>query len=213
MSNIFSRISERLKIKRLDKKVKEITKEPEKKIESIEKPKEKETGLKSKIEEINEKLNRITQETKTKDELKKKAFKLPFRVKSQLKKLALKNKVQVILLQNNRNIKTTIGELKDGMLLVGDKIYDGSTSGIWLWNGKFPTAIVPEWDLKPLTPEGLLSEATENKRLANPQSIIIRAIEFKESLQPKQIAGKTMIWLLIGGVIVFYVLFAGGGGG
>jgi len=174
-----------------------------------EEPQEK-LGLTGQLKELNEKLNNITQETKAKKQIKKVAYKLPFRVKSQLKKLALKSKVQVILLQNNGNIKPTIAEIKSGMVMVGDKIYDGSPKGLWLWNGKFPTMVIPEWDLRPITREYLYNDAVDNKRLADPQTLIIRAMEFKESLQPKGLGGKTLIWIGIGGIIVFYILFAGG---
>lgn len=221
----FSKMRDRRRIKQLEKKIEEKTKEYEAKkqikeeikekeeTKEIKEPKEKKTGLTTRLDDMSEKLDRITQETKTKEKLKKKVFKLPFGVKSQLKKLAKKSKVQVLLLQNNRNIKATIGEMRDGMLLVGQKIYNGAANIVWLWNGKFPTAIVPEWDLQPLTPEGLHKEAVEGKRLAHPQTMIIRAIEFKEAMTPKKLGGKTLILLIIGGVIVIYILFAGGGGG
>lgn len=205
--SFLTKLKEKRRIKELEKKVEVKMKELKEK--EAEKSKDEKHGLSTRLKEINEKLDTITRETKH-SKTKKKAFKLPFRVKSQLKKLAKKNKVQVILLQNNRNIKPTIAELKDGMLLVGDKIYNGSANIVWLWNGKFPTVIVPEWDLEPLTPEGLYKDAKDNKRLSEPQTIIIRAMEYKESLKPKTIGGKMLIWLLIGGVVVFYILFAGG---
>lgn len=174
---------------------------------------EEKKGLKSRLDELNEKLDTITQETKVRKKLKKQHFKVPFRVKSQLKKLALKGKVQVILLQNNRNIKPTVAQIKDGMILIGDKVYNGSSEGIWLWNGKFPTVLLPEWDLNPITPPKLQEEAVDKKRLADPQTFIIRAMMYKEALQPKALAGKTIIWIIIGAIVVLYVLFAGGGFG
>jgi len=201
---------DKLKEKRMQKEVdKKLKEEEQKKI--VEQPKDKPTGLKSQLADITEKLNKITMEKQTTEQLKKKSFKMPFKVKSQLKKLAKKSKVQVILLQNNRNIKPTIGEIKNGMLVIGEKIYDGSSDGIWLWNGKFPTALVAEWDLKPLTPELLYEDTLKHKRLADPQTIMIRAFELKESMQPNKLGGKTLIFILVAGVIVFYVLFAGGG--
>lgn len=219
----FTKARNRRKLKQLEKKIEKKTKEIEAKEKEkeiikeepkpIEEPKEKKTGLNEKLNDITEKLDKITQETKTKDKLKKKSFKLPFKVKSQLKKLAVKNKVQVILLQNNRNIKTTIGEIRDGMLLVGDKIYNGASDGVWLWNGKFPTMVVPEWDLQPLTPQDLLKETVKGKRLADPQTMIIRAIEFKEAMNPKKLGGKAIIWIMVAVVVIGYILFAGGGGG
>ena len=199
-TEFFSRIREMRK--KEEETQKEIVK-PE-----ITKPEEKTEGLSHRLGEIDEKLDIITQGTKVKKKLKKKKFKLPFWMKAKLKKLAKKNKVQVMLLQSNKNIKPTIGEIREGMLIIEDKIYYGSADIIWLWNGKVPTAIVPEWDLKPLTAEMLLEDAVKNKRVIHPQTIMIRAFEFKEAMQPKKLAGKTIIWLLIGGVVVFYVLFA-----
>lgn len=179
-------------------------------VEEVEKE-EKKAGISDRLSDIDEKLDMITQTKKVEKRLKKKQFKIPFKVRSQLKKLALKNKVQVMLLQRTRNIKPTIGEIKEGMLLVGDKIHDCSAHAVWLWNGKYPTVIVPEWDLKPITPEDLYEEAVEHKRLADPQTIMIRAMEFRESLAPKKLSSKTIIFILIGGIIVFYVLFSQGG--
>lgn len=178
--------------------------------EPIEDIKGKKSGLKSRMDEINEKLDIITQEKHAKKEVKKKSFKLPFRVRSQLKKLALRNKVQVLLLQNNGNIKPLIAEIKEGMLIIGEKFYDGNPKGLWFWNGKFPTMLVAEWDLLPLSREALYNDAAGNKRLSNPQTIIIRGMELKEALQGKGLAGKSIIWIIIGGIVVFYVLFAGG---
>ena len=172
----------------------------------MEEPKQ---NLNTRLNELNEKLDSMVQETKVRKKLKKQHFRIPFRVKAQLKKLAMKNKVQIILLQNNRNIKTTVGDIKDGMIILGEKVYNGSSEGIWLWNGKFPTVILPEWDLNPITPPALYKDAVEKGRLADPQTFIIRALMYKEMLQPKTIAGKTIIWVIIGGIVVFYVLFAG----
>lgn len=186
-------------------------KEREEKVIEPEPPKEleqKPAGLTHQIKDLNEKMGMILGE-KADKKMKKKTFKFPSKVKRQLKKLAKKNKLQVILLQHNKNIKPTIGELKEGMLFIGNKIYDGSTDCVWLWNGKFPTAIVAEWDLKPLTSDRLYTKTIEDNSISHPQTIMIRAMELKEVMQQKAgIGGKTLIWILIGGVIVFYVLFA-----
>lgn len=211
--SFMTRITERMRKKKKPEEKKEEQKEAKEETK-IEKPKSiepetKPTGLTAQLKEIKEDLGKITQESQTKKKLKKKQFKMPFKVKSQLKKLAMKNKVQVILLQNNRNIKPTIGEIKDGMLLVGNKIHDGAANYMWLWNGKFPTVILPEWSINPLSAAELMGDATESKRLSDPQAIILRAIEFSESLQPKKMSSRMMIFIVIAIVIVGYVLFAG----
>ncbi|KKL26645.1 hypothetical protein LCGC14_2393200 [marine sediment metagenome] len=183
-----------------------------KKVEVV-KPREpgkKPEGLKDQIAEMSEQIDRLTGEDRLKKKLKKKQFKLPAKVRSQLKKLAIKNKVQVILLQNNRNIKPTIGEIKNGMLNIGGKIYNGASDFVWLWNGKFPTVLVAEWDINPISGSRLLDVAAQNKSWSDPQAIIIRAIEFKESLNVgSKMSGKMMVWVGIGALVVLYVLFAG----
>jgi len=215
----FSRIMERMRKPKEKKKEKpEEKKEEIKEEKKIEEPREERKGVTQTLHDMEEKLDRLTQEEQTKKKLKKKQFKMPLKVKKQLKKLAMKNKVQVMLLQNNRNIKPTIGEIKNGILIVGDKYYDGSTDNIWFWNGKFPTIIQPEWDLKSITgylksinASELLGDAIENKRSADPQAIIIRAIQLAEVLQAKKpLSGKAFIWIGIGVIVLFYLLFAGG---
>ena len=69
--------------------------------------------------------------------------------------------------------------------------------------------LIPEWDLKPITPERLLGQAIDDNSISHPQKIIIRAIELAEVLQSRgKISGKMMIWGAIGMAIVAYVLFA-----
>jgi len=195
----------------------------EEKQEIKEEPKKK--GLVSQIQELNEKIDIISQKKKSEKKLKKKKFKIPFKVKSQLKKLAVKNKVQVMLLQGTRNIKPVIGEIRDGMLLIKDMVYNGAVSSTWLWNGKYPTHIVPEWDLQPLTPEGieemkkilalspqeLHNYCLKYGRSAEPAKIIIRAIEAKQNLMLKPKANvKIIILTIVGTLIAAAILFGGG---
>ncbi len=197
------------KVEGEEHKEEEQKKEQEKPIE-IQPPKEvekKPVGLASQVKEMNEKIDMMTQAKTSK--AKKKEFKLPFGMKGQLKKLAKQNKVQIIYLQHNRNIKPTTAEIKEGMIIIDDKVYDGSTDGVWLWNGKIPTMLIAEWDLKPVTADRLLGKAIEDKSISHPQRIIIRAIEISELLQARgKVSSKMLIWGAIGLAIVGYVLFA-----
>ena len=192
---------EAVKIKEAEAKAKEIPKETE--VEVVSKP----AGLRDQIKDLNEKLDSITQETKVKKHIKKKSFKLPYKVKSQLKKLALKGKIQAILMQYNGNLKPIVAEVKSGMLAIDGKVYDGGPKYVWFWNGKFPTMLIPEWDLTPISREDLYNDATDNKRLSDPQTLIIRAMEWKEAQAGKTVAGKTWIWFGIGIIAVLYIIF------
>lgn len=176
--------------------------------------KPKERGLTSEIKQLNEKLEILTKQKESK--FKKKSFKFPAKVKRQirnLKKLSEKNKIQIILLRANRTIQPTVGEMKEGMLIIGNKIHDGKGDIVWMWMGKIPTAIVPEWDLMPLTMDILTKSTEELKSIIHPQTILIRAMEFKEAMMQKAgFSGKMIIWIIMGAVAVGYVLFANQGG-
>ena len=189
----------------------------------------KPVGIKQKLNEISETLDVITQKDKAEKKLKKKNFKLPYRVKGKLKKLAVKNKVQVMLLQRTRNISPVIGEIKDGMLLVGKYVYNGSVDSTWLWRGKYPTHIVAEWDLQPLTPQGidemrqvnstspispteLYNDTVKNHRAAEPQTIILRSIEAKQNkMLNKSTSVKAIVITIVVVIIIMAVLFGSGG--
>ena len=199
---------------------------PIKKKEEIKEPEEKKPkGIKRQLDDISETLEIITQKKKAEQKLKKKKFKIPFKVKSQLKKLAVKDKVQVMLLQRTRNIKPVIGEIRDGMLLIKDMVYNGSVDSTWLWNGKYPTHLVPEWDLQPLTPEGieemkhtstmspqeLYNYCIKFGRSAEPEKIIIRAIEAKQN---QMLKGKTNVKAIVLTIVIVIIIMAvllGGG--
>lgn len=200
-----SKLNEKMKE---EKKKMDKPPEPPKEMKK-EEPKEKKHGLNQKLKDIDEKLEMITETKKHGEKAKKKSFKLPLGMKGKLKKLAVKNKVQVMLLQHNKNILPTIGEIKEGLIVVGEKYYNGSDDVIWLWNGKIPTTIIPEWDLQPLTKSLLVKDAEDNKRIAHPQTIIIRALELKEALKLKKATG-SVIWYILGGLTLAYVLFGQG---
>ncbi len=197
-------------------------KEPEEEEPKVETPKK---GLIGQLKELNEKIDIISEKDKQEKKIKKKKFKLPYKVKSQLKKLAVKGKVQVILLQRTKNIKPIIGDLRDGMLLVNDMVYNGSVDATWLWEGKIPTMIVPEWDLKPLTPQGieemkatstlspqeLMAYCLKFGRLSVPGKIIIRMVEAKANMMLGAKANmKAIIITIVIVIIIMAVLFSGG---
>lgn len=205
-----------IRIPIIKKKVKEIE------VEVIEPEKPK--GLKEKVDELSDALDIIMNKDKQIEKLKKKKFRVPHGVKSQLKKLAIKNKVQVMLLQRTRNIKPVIGEIREGMLLVGDQVYNGAVDSTWLWEGKFPTHIVPEWDLQPMTPEGiakmrninpitateLYNDCIKNSRSSEPQKIILRAMEAKENqMLKKPVNVKAIVMAIVVTIIVMAILFGG----
>jgi len=188
------------------------TETPKKVIEPP-KPIEKEKSMVEEIKELKE-FQQQFMGLGSKD-LTKKNFKIPGKVKRQtrnLKKLAMKSKVQVLLLTLAGDILPTIGELKMGMLIVGDKYHNGIGNITWRWNGKIPTCIVPEWDLQPVTKETLVQNTEELKTHIHPQTITLRAIEAKEALdkakQPFNFKGLLIIAAI--GLVAYFIFFRGG---
>ncbi len=111
------------------------------------------------------------------------------------------------------------------MLLIKDMVYNGSVDSTWLWEGKTPTMIVPEWDLQPLTPEGikemkattgmsaqqLMNYCLQFGRSVVPGKIIIRAIEAKQNQMLKgKVGAKGIIIAVVIAIIIMAILFRGG---
>ena len=97
---------------------------------------------------------------------------------------------------------------------MGDKYWNGACNFTWMWLGKTPTAIVPEWDMQPLTKERLVEDTNQLKTWIHPQTITIRAIEAKQA--EEKTGGfkfKPMVFIVIGIVILAaYWIFFGGSG-
>ena len=174
---------------------------------------EKGPTLRDDVNDMKEMLNIISKKQKVTDKSKKKHFKLPSSVKSKLKKLAKSNMTQVLLLQANGNLKPTTAEIKNGMVLLNGKAYNGSPMYRWLWNGKYPTFIIPEWDINPIAAAELHKQAVEDKRIIDPQTFLIRAMQHAEvegMTEKKKLSSKA--WIIIGvvAVVLAYVLFGKG---
>jgi len=163
-------------------------------------------SITEKLNAINEKFDEIIKLDK-KSGKKKKLF--GFSVNTKLKALAKKNDILVILLKINRGIEALICEVKDGYIKVKDNYHKCSTDFVFLWNGKFPCIILPEWDLQPIGTADYYKAAAEG-RSSSAAKTIISMIEKKEVLNQKKLSGKLVIGIIIGAVIVFYILFAGG---
>lgn len=151
----------------------------------------------------------------TETELPKKGFKFPGKVKRQtrnLKKLAQKNKVQVILIKRTGDLIPTMGEIKFGMLMVGENFHNGDGDITYRWNGKIPTCIVPEWDLQPVTMDTLMKSTDELKTKIDAQQINIRIIEVKEIMDKLKGNFNWKGLLIIVGILAlgYFMFFRGG---
>jgi len=159
---------------------------------------------------LHQRLNELEEYLKYGGKLKKKKlkkFKMPLLVKLQEKKILKKNKLLVFLLRTNRKLDIKIAKIENGMIFINENYHQVAPDYIYLYK-KMPCIILPEWDLNPFGIENY-KEAIEQKRIIHPQNIILRAIEAKEAaMTTKKLSGKAIIFILVGGVIIAYLMFA-----
>jgi len=162
-------------------------------------------GLKSQLKEVNEQLSILTKRNKKKEF---KEFGLPSKFKRQLKKLALKNKLLVILLTRNRGMIPMVTEIKDGFVNIGGTPHQCAVDQVFLWKGKYPAMVIPEWDIRPIGTKDYY-DAVQNKTIADPIAIAIRMMENREAIMKNKLSPK--IWIFVGLAIIagLYVLFGG----
>jgi len=165
-------------------------------------------GLKSHLQEVNEKLDILTKRDKKTEQ---KEFKLPSKIKRQLKKLAIKNKIMVIYLTANRCMQPIITEVRDGAINIEGKPHQCSADFTYLWKGKYPAIVLQEWDMSPIGTKDYY-DAVANKRVADPIAVGIRMMEDRDNLMKKKFSLSPMAWVLIGLALVagIYVLVGGG---
>jgi len=171
---------------------------------------EKAGGINQKLDSINDKLEQIAG-PKEKKQLKKslKMVKLPWGIKSKLKKLATKGKVLVILLKTNKDIQPIVTDIKDGFISIDGIPHNCSMDFVFLWKGKYPCIVLPEWDLNPIGTKDYY-KAVEDKRVATPVAVIMRMIKSGENLIDNKTKTKPVVWVIVGLVVIalLYTLFS-----
>lgn len=163
-------------------------------------------GLSEKINELNEKIDVLANISKEKT--KSKQFKVPWKIRRQLKVLAKKNKVLVFYLRSNRNIVPITTSIKDGLIKIEDKYYQCDLPFVYLWLGKFPAIVLPEFSMNPIGTNEYY-KAMENKEGGvYSQTTFIRALEkAQEEQQKKKLKFGWVMLVLIGVGIMVYIFF------
>lgn len=160
------------------------------------------------IETLNQQVNALQQIT---EKQKSKAFKLKFPIKFSGKRainLWKKNKILVISLKNDKVATPVIGELKDGNCIVDGIHHDGGNEFVWLWRGKVPIMIIPQWDINPIGTKQYI-DALKEGRTSYHQRVTIRALQAaKQDLEKKRLAPGMIIWIGIAAIIIGYLIFS-----
>lgn len=170
--------------------------------------KHSESGLRSQVQELNEKLDILTNITK---EHKTKPFKMRWGIRSKLKKIAKKQMILVHLLRENRSTSFEFAKVEDGMIKINDKWRNCSIDFVWLLDGKYPEIILPEWSLQPIGTSDYYEALKNNSAGADAETVIINAMERAENESKSKFSPKILIWVLIGLAVVLFIVFGGQG--
>ncbi len=190
------------RLKDTEEKIKTIE-EDQTKIQIVQPEEKKEpVGIIGQIKELNEKIDAISKPKKKK---KDKEFDLPGKVKTKLKKLAMKNKLLIIILRTNRAAHPIVADIKNGFVFIEGIPHNCSTDFIYLWKGKYPMIVLPEWDLNPIGTKEYY-ESIEGGRISYPVAALIRMIEDKEILTKGKLQTKHYIWIGLAIIAGLYVL-------
>lgn len=174
-------------------------------IKEISKEIQPQKGILSRLEELEKK----TESIKLTEKQKSKLFRLKFpgSVKSKMKKAWKKNNIAVIRLYNNNIAKPCIGELINGNLIVDGIHHDGGKQFMWLWRGKVPIMIVPEWDINPIGTKQYI-DAIGTGTATDAERVVLKAIKMEQQGSGKKLGGMNIIWIGIGAIVVGYLIFS-----
>lgn len=180
-----------------------------KKIETPEVPKieeKKPTTLAEQLEDINLRLGMLSG---AKSSAKTKKLKFKYSVRTQMKKVAKKNKLLVFILGTNRNCDAQIVDVRNGYFVVDGVPRRCTMDYVYLWRGKIPCVILPEWSLEPVGIKDYYDRNPEGLPSADAQKMVIGVIESGEVLSKKSFQPKTIIFAVIGILILGYILLGG----
>lgn len=136
-----------------------------------------------------------------------KEFKLGAKITTGWKTKLKKNYVLVFRIRSNGTLVINFAPINNDMIYIQDAgTYHISNIKYMLRYKNYPAMILPEWSLKPFSPAEHFKETEEKEELALPQKVIINAMKMAQLKPSGAMAGKTILWVLIAGVVVLYLI-------
>jgi len=165
-------------------------------------------------EEINE-LKQLMENPRKKQ----KQFKLPLGIRASGVMGAFKkqNKIIVQIIKANGSTAFTIAKIEDNTVKVKDNIYDASAGHILRYK-KYPLLIIPEWNIKPISPESKetrpepfnpkenMEKAAAEGTLTAAEKLIITKMKMEAVSKGMQLNWKVIFILLAVGAAAIFAL-------
>ena len=137
----------------------------------------------------------------------KKEFKLGAKIKAGWKSKLKKNYVLVFRVRTNGEVIIHFAPINNEMVYIQDVgTYHLANTEFILRYKNFPAMILPEWSLKPLSLSEHFKKTVEEGAVALPEKVIINAMKMAQLKPASSIPGKTILWILVAGVAVLYLI-------
>jgi len=184
-----------------DKKIDESIKDDvEAEVKVEEKVEDKPVGLTDRVKLLEDKAGDGVEK---KDD--KKKFNLPLGIRLRANSLTKRDEILVFGMKKNHGFNPKICKIKSGGVLYEGIVRDFNEGDIFLYRGKVPCLVMPEWSLSAYS-------GRDRKDLVTPLMIMIRNLERAEDVGKNLFAGKNVIWIVLGAIIIGYAIFGTGGG-
>ena len=161
---------------------------------------------------VNEKLDKLLNARELEEEKPEdvsKPWRIPFltKFKSNVgKKKIEKGWATIIIIRNNRNLTFTRAQVKDGIAII-DGFPRVCTVDHTLFFKRKPFYILPEWSLKPFSPEDNYAQTERDKMNIAGRRAVLATLE-TEKIKTKKDYGN-MIWIVLGIIVIGGIYYFG----
>ena len=146
---------------------------------------------------LNEKVDLLLKNVPTEKEEESTKWKLPFfkRMKFNVSKKKIENGfAQFIIVRSTRSMEFTRAKVKDGIAIIDGFPRVATSDHVLLYNNK-PTYIIPEWSLKPFSPEENYAITEKEKMNIAGRRAVLSVLETEKIKNKKDLGG--LVWVII----------------
>lgn len=148
---------------------------------------------------------------------KKKKFRLPLGIRLQKGKFRRKNYAVVQTIKTNGAVSFRMMKIEDDTINLGDTIHDASAGHVLRYK-RYPLIIVPEWNMKPISPGSTdmkiapfspkenFDKATEEGTLTAAEKLILTKMKAEAIKGKMQLPGKLILIILAIGAGALWLL-------
>ena len=152
--------------------------------------------------------------------LRKKHFKIPAKIRSEVRRKVKDGACIVVHFSSNKQLTFLRGNIRGGFVQVGDDTYTYDPSAVYIYKKKLPVVGLIEWRIDPIGSKtdtyyqrvviggADAVETAEHLDVTNfAQRTIIRGVEnsLVEAKKPG-LAGKNVLWIILGVIVVIYLV-------